>query len=280
MRRSLIVITALVVSLLAAPLPGYAEPPAKPQDRVISPLSGQVSPPKPLDRSEILKANGVTAAFVLLQAEEAWDNASPGAKKAAVVRAKTLVEEYADRVVVDVYDVTGLSRETDLLLRLHAPDPDNNRKFIKKLMDPFVLGRLFRLQDTRLGITKGLNYAPRFPDLLEQLKAIQYEGPPPVFGIMVPVHKSAEWWVLPQKERLEMIKEHTEVTLPYIKDVKRKLYHSTGIGETDFVTFFEIANLEEFTNLIIALKSIKEGRYTTYGTPVVGRISTFEDALQ
>ena len=55
-----------------------------------------------------------------------------------------------------------------------------------------------------------------------------------------------------------MMKEHTEASLPYLKTVKRKLYHSSGLDDFDFITYFETAKLDDFTNLIIALEKVKE----------------------
>ncbi|MBI5186226.1 MAG: chlorite dismutase family protein [Nitrospinae bacterium] len=235
---------------------------------------------KALDRAEVLKAEGVSAAFVLLKAAPSWKSVDAAGKKSVAAKAKNLVDEYAAKVVADVYRASGTSKDTDLFLRLHAYDPDQNQKFIKDLLSPGALGRYFVLQDTRLGATKGLVYAPKFPDLLAQLKALKYEGQPPVFGIMVTVDKSREWWDLPEKERLEMMEEHTVQTLPFIKDVKRKLYHARGIGKNDFVTYFETADLKAFDGLIAVLKSVKEARYTVYGTPLIGRIATFDEALE
>ena len=58
-----------------------------------------------------------------------------------------------------------------------------------------------------------------------------------------------------------MMKEHTEAALPYHKTVKRKLYHSTGLDDLDFITYFETSKLEDFHSLILALEKVKEFQY-------------------
>ena len=58
-----------------------------------------------------------------------------------------------------------------------------------------------------------------------------------------------------------MMKEHTEAALPYHKTVKRKLYHSTGLDDMDFITYFETSKLEDFHSLILALEKVKEFQY-------------------
>ena len=59
-----------------------------------------------------------------------------------------------------------------------------------------------------------------------------------------------------------MMKEHTEAALPYHKTVKRKLYHSTGLDDLDFITYFETSTLEDFHSLILSLEKVKEFQYT------------------
>ena len=66
-----------------------------------------------------------------------------------------------------------------------------------------------------------------------------------------------------------MMKEHTEAALPYHKTVKRKLYHSTGLDDMDFITYFETSKLEDFHSLILALEKVKEFQYTRrFGHPI------------
>ncbi len=238
------------------------------------------APSKSMEKSGVLKAKGVTGTFVILKANSAWKKTDEGTRKSVLEKVKNLLAQYSNKVEVDAHDTSSLMKKTNIFLRLHSRVPNHNNLFIKELLSTQILGAYFSLQDARWGITKGLNYATEFPDLLARLKASKYEGETPIFGIMVTVDKTAQWWNLPHKERLEMIKEHTVETLPFIKDVKRKLYHSTGLGATDFITYFETANLKAFNELIIALKSVREGQYTTYGTPVMGYITTFDELIK
>ncbi|TNC99269.1 MAG: hypothetical protein FD118_3840 [Rhodocyclaceae bacterium] len=40
---------------------------------------------------------------------------------------------------------------------------------------------------------------------------------------------------IPADQRLREMEAHTAPTLAYLVNVKRKLYHSTGIDDTDFI---------------------------------------------
>jgi chlorite dismutase len=247
---------------------------------LISFASGSIEAAEKIDKDKILELEGVIGTFGLFKVESAWEKLDSGEKKPVLEKVKMLIESYSDRVVVDTYSTLGLTKDSDFFIRLHAYHPEHNQKFIKEFLSPNILGRYFSLRDLRIGITKGLNYVHKTPGLLAELKAIKFEGPPPVFGIMVTVDKTSDWWNLSENQRLEMIKEHTVSTLHFIKGIKRKLYHSTGLGETDFVTYFETSGLKAFNDLIIALRSIEEAKYTTYGTPVIGHITPVENILK
>lgn len=79
-----------------------------------------------------------------------------------------------------------------------------------------------------------------------------------------------------------MMKEHTEATTAYLKTVKRKLYHASGLDDLDFITYFETAKLDDFNNLIIALERVKENRHNKqFGNPtLLGTICPLDEILE
>jgi chlorite dismutase len=109
---------------------------------------------------------------------------------------------------------------------------------------------------------------PGFPDELKaDLKTASDPGPKP-YAVVIPIRKSADWWALDQEARAAMMKEHTQASLPYHKTVKRKLYHSRGLDDIDFITYFETSKLEDFHSLILSLEKVKEFQYTRrFGHP-------------
>src|SRR4029077_19998547 len=117
--------------------------------------------------------------------------------------------------------------------------------------------------------------------LKESLKTPPDAGPKP-YVIVVPVRKDAEWWVTGQDDRSAMMKEHTEATVAYLKTVKRKLYHASGLDDLDFITYFETAKLDDFNNLIIGLLKVKENRHNQrFGNPLLlGTIRPMDEILE
>ena len=61
---------------------------------------------------------------------------------------------------------------------------------------------------------------------------------------------------------------HTLPTLAYLVNVKRRLYHSTGLDDIDFIAYFETNGLIAFNNLLISFASIPENKYhVRWGNP-------------
>jgi chlorite dismutase len=131
------------------------------------------------------------------------------------------------------------------------------------------------------GMTKKPNYVPTMTEELKTALKAAPEPGPKTYAIVVPVKKDAAWWALAPDARGAMMKEHTEASIPYLKTVKRKLYHSTGLDDLDFVTYFETSKLDDFNGLIMALQRVKENMHNQqFGRPVLlGTIRSFDEVM-
>lgn len=67
-----------------------------------------------------------------------------------------------------------------------------------------------------------------------------------------------------------------------MKTVKRKLYHSSGLGDFDFITCFETAKLDDFHNLVLGLEQVRENRHNRrFGNPTLpGTIRSLDEILE
>ena len=223
----------------------------------------------------------VFGTFALFEVSEEWRNVSTEDRQKAGQEVQTLLESHKSQVTVDAYWTYGLTRDSHFMLRLHSKNLQANQQLLTQLRNT-ALGHHVDLEYTISGVTKGLNYAPDFPELLEKLKTGKYEGEPPQYAIMIPIRKNAEWWNLPKEDRVSMMKEHTVPTLAYLKTIKRKLYHTTGLSDVDFLTIFETNNLIDFNNLMIELRMVKEDTFNIQlGEPtVVGTIKNWNEIVE
>lgn len=222
----------------------------------------------------------VFGTFALFEVDKDWGSLPQEERQKGGEEAKAVLEGFKSQVTVDGYWTYGLTTESHFLLRLHSAELKANQQLLTHLRGT-GLGRHLDLEYTISGVTKGLNYAPDFPDLLQQLKGAKYEGDPSTYAIMIPIRKNAEWWNLSTADRVALMKEHTIPTVAYLKTVKRKLYHSTGISDVDFLTIFETNNLVDFNDLVIALRMVREDTFNVQlGEPtIIGTLKNWNEIV-
>ncbi len=234
-----------------------------------------------VDREKLSKDPGVFGTFVVFKINEEWWKLDKATKTSAVTEFKSLFQKHGESVAGDIFLLRGLVENADFFIRVHSMDILSNQNFVLDLMAS-TLGKHLTNTYTFNGLTKPANYVPSMPDELKSaLKAPSEAGPKP-YAIVVPIRKDAEWWITGQDSRNEMMNEHTAASVAYLKTVKRKLYHSSGLDDLDFITYFETAKLDDFNNLIIALERVKENRHNKqFGSPtLLGTIRPLEEILE
>ena len=225
---------------------------------------GSVAAP---DREKLLADPGVYGTFAAYSFNEDWARKEGATRIALLTVLKGVVEQHREKIAIDLYLLRGLSDHADILFRIHANELRDIQKFLVDLQSS-AFGRQIQVAGILHGLSKKANYVPGFSDDMKaDLKTASDPGPKP-YAIVIPIRKSADWWALDQEARAAMMKEHTEAALPYHKTVKRKLYHSTGLDDVDFITYFETSKLEDFHSLILAMEKVKEFQYTRrFGHP-------------
>jgi len=219
------------------------------------------------DREKLLTDPGVYGTFAAFRIDPDWRKLETPARIAQLTTLKAVIEQHREKLAIETYLLTGLSEHADLLLRAHAAELKDTQQFLVDLQNS-AFGKYLTSVAVFHGLTKKANYVPAFTDQMKNdLKAPSESGP---YAIVIPIRKDADWWALPQDKRTGMMQEHTEAALPYHKAVKRKLYHSTGLDDFDFITYFETAKLDEFHGLILSLQKVKETRHNRrFGNPIL-----------
>lgn len=233
------------------------------------------------DREKLLAEPGVYGTFAIFSLDEFWMKQDQATRIGQLARLKGVVEQHREHIAIDLYLMRGLSDHGDLMFRLHAAELRDTQQFLVDLQNT-AFGKYLTEPSLMHGVTKKPQYVPGFPDQLKaDLKESAEVGPKP-YAIVIPIRKSAEWWSLDRDKRAAMMQEHTEASLLYIKTVKRKLYHSSGLDDLDFITYFETSKLEDFHSLILSLEKIKEFTYTRrLGHPIlIGAPKSVDEVIE
>lgn len=234
-----------------------------------------------VDREKLLTEPGVYGTFAVFKVDRDWWRLDKETRGAAAAEVKEVFRKHADTIAVDTYLLRGLSEKADFFVRVHSAEMLNNQNFLLDLMST-TLGKYLTNTDTFNGLTKKANYLPGFSeDLRAAMKTPPEPGPKP-YVIVIPIHKDAEWWIADQATRTSLMEEHTVPTVSYLKTVKRKLYHASGLDDFDFLTYFETAKLDDFNNLVISLERVKESRHINrFGNPtLLGTIRPLDELLE
>ena len=237
----------------------------------------------PIDRDKILAAPNVFGVFVTYKVRPDFYRTGAAERSGAAAEVLAVVDKHKANVIADAYLTRGLGASSDYFLRVHAYDLATAQEFLNEFRAT-RLGLFSDVGEDLVGVTKPLNYITKdkSPALNAALFATPYAGDPPRFAIVVPIKKSAEWWNLSDAERLKQMESHTQPTLAYLVNVKRKLYHATGLADVDFITYFETNDLVAFNNLMLGLAKVPENKYhTRWGSPTpLGTIQPFEKVVQ
>jgi chlorite dismutase len=233
------------------------------------------------DRDKLLSEPGVYGTFAAFRLDADWGKQDQAVRIAQLTFLKGVVEQHREKVAIDLYLLRGLSDHADLLFRIHATELRETQQFLLDLQGS-LFGKHLTTAVTMHGLSKKANYVPGMPDNLKaELKTPSEPGSKP-YAIVIPIRKSADWWGLDQDKRAVMMQEHTEASAPYIKTVKRKLYHSSGLDDLDFITYFETSKLEDFHSLILALEKVKEFPYNRrFGHPtLIGTVKSLDEIIE
>jgi chlorite dismutase len=240
-----------------------------------------VVPALAADREKLLTDTGVYGTFAAYEMDQAWWELPGDARIVAVTEVKGLLEHWSEKVLIESYLLRGLSDHADLMFRIHALALADSQQFLVALQGT-RFGRHLKPASLFHGITKKANYVPGFPDNMKaDLKVPSNPGPKP-YAVVIPIRKDADWWGMDQEQRTGLMREHTEAALPYHMTVKRKLYHSTGLDDFDFITYFETEKLEDFHALLLALAKVKEFRHNRrVGHPtLLGTVKPLNEILE
>ena len=241
-----------------------------------------LSPALATDREALLTQPGVYGTFAAFQMDHDWWDLTGEARVIAVSEVKGLIEQFSHKIVIESYLLRGLSDHADLMFRIHAHALSDTQQFLTSLLGT-RLGRHLVATTYLHGVTKPAAYAAGFPESMKQvLQSPAPDAGTKAYAIVVPIRKDADWWALDQESRATLMQEHTQAALLYINTVKRKLYHSSGLDDFDFITYFETDKLDDFHSLIRALEQVKEFRHDRrFGHPtLLGTIRPLDDILE
>ncbi|KQV76764.1 hypothetical protein ASC61_18160 [Aeromicrobium sp. Root344] len=166
----------------------------------------------------------------------------------------------ADDVVVrGTYDVSGLRADADLMVWWHAPTSDALQ----------VAYNAFRRTEL------GSHMAPVWSQLAlhrpaefnrSHIPAFMAEEETHPYVCVYPFVRSYEWYLLPEEERRDMLREHGMQARDY-PDVRANTVASFALGDYEWILAFEADELHRIVDLMRELRASRARRHVREEVP-------------
>ncbi|MGY1712563.1 hydrogen peroxide-dependent heme synthase [Geodermatophilus sp. SYSU D00758] len=172
-----------------------------------------------------------------------------------------LVDELAckDVVVRGVYDVAGLRADADLMVWWHAPAAEALQEAYTRLRRT-ALGRHLEPVWSQMALHRPAEFNR------SHIPAFLAEEEPRRWVCVYPFVRSYEWYLLPDEERRDMLKEHGMQARPY-PDVRANTVASFGLGDYEWLLAFEADELHRIVDLMRDLRASRARRHVREEIP-------------
>ena len=189
---------------------------------------------------------------------EASPSADRGAE-AAEVEALFAELKATDVVVRGTYDVSGLRADADLMVWWHAADSGRLQDAYNRFRRTTFGGRL-----TPVWSQMALHRPAEFNR--SHIPAFMADEEVKRFVCVYPFVRSYEWYLLPEDERREMLKEHGMQARPY-PDVRANTVASFALGDYEWMLAFEADELHRIVDLMRDLRASQARRHVREEVP-------------
>src|SRR6185312_8132082 len=182
-------------------------------------------------------------------------------RAAVAAEVEQLFEQLAakDVVVRGTYDVSALRADADLLVWWHEASPDDLQE---------AYGRFRRTELGRSMEPVWSQFALRRPAEFNKshVPAFLAEEEARGYVCVYPFVRSYEWYLLPDKERREMLAEHGRMAREY-PDVRANTVASFALGDYEWILAFEADELHRIVDLMRHLRASETRRHVRLEVP-------------
>ncbi|MFQ5796153.1 MAG: chlorite dismutase family protein [Candidatus Bipolaricaulia bacterium] len=213
--------------------------------------------------------------YTLFKAQPEWRRRPAEERRQGRTEFAVTVESCASTVSTYSYNTIGLKAQGDLLLWQVSTSLDLLQESIARLLQT-GLGHYLEITGSLLGLVRPSHYVKRQTAQEQALEQPDRQR----YLIVYPFTKTVDWYLMSQEARQGMMNEHIRVGHQF-PSVRQVLAYSFGIDDQEFVVTYETDRLEDFQDLVMALRDTEARRYTLRDTPIwVGIHRPLTEALE
>ncbi|MFL6091181.1 MAG: hydrogen peroxide-dependent heme synthase [Aeromicrobium sp.] len=177
-----------------------------------------------------------------------------------------------DVVVRATYDVSGLRADADLLIWWHAPTADALQSAYNQFRRTTV-GRRMSPVWSQMALHRPAEFNK------SHIPAFMAEETAKNYVCVYPFVRSYEWYLLPDEERRDMLREHGMQARDY-PDVRANTVASFALGDYEWILAFEADELHRIVDLMRELRASRARRHVREEIPFyTGRAHPFRELI-
>lgn len=165
----------------------------------------------------------------------------------------------ADVVVRGTYDVSGLRADADVMVWWHAATSEQLQVAYHRLRRT-AFGRRLAPVWSQMALHRPAEFNK------SHVPAFLADEEPKRHVCVYPFVRSYEWYLLPDQERRDMLKEHGMQARPY-PDVRANTVASFGLGDYEWLLAFEADELHRIVDLMRDLRASTARRHVREEIP-------------
>ncbi len=156
------------------------------------------------------------------------------------------------------YDVSGYRADADVLIWWHAPTPEALQRAYRAVLDR-ASGRL-RPVWSNIGVHRAAEFNR------DHVPAFLAGEEPRGYVCVYPFVRSHDWYLMPDAERRELLREHGAAARDY-GDVLGNTMSAFALGDYEWLLAFEADELTRIVDLMRELRAVGARRFVSAETP-------------
>jgi chlorite dismutase len=213
--------------------------------------------------------------YTLFEVKPEWRRLSIDERTAGRAEFISAAEKCASEVATYSYNTTGIRAEGDLLLWQMSDSLEALQQSTSFMLQS-GLGQYMSVTTILLGMIRPSHYVKKQTNQEQALAEPDRQK----YLIAYPFVKTIDWYLMSRESRQGMMNEHIRIGHEY-ESVRQVLAYSFGVDDQEFIVSYETDKLEDFQDLVMALRNTEARRYTLRDTPIfVGIHRPLNEALE
>jgi chlorite dismutase len=202
-----------------------------------------------------------TIAYTMWSVFKVTDRLPADGRDAIAEDLDALVDQLAGKGVIirGLYDVQGLRADADLMIWSVAPTSDDLQEAFSRFRVS-ALGRHCEPVWSAMALHRPAEFNK------SHVPAYLAGEDPKRYVSVYPFNRSYEWYLLPDEERRDMLKEHGVMAREY-PDVRANTVAAFSLGDYEWILAFEADELHRIVDLMRHLRGAAARRHTRVEIP-------------